>query len=189
MFPIIKQLLASKLLTSTPGRVYGGLQNSIAGFRSFPTQGVLSSKEIVIYRKLFDQMDSNKDGYLTKEDLRKGLMDFVNYSVSDEELKNTMETLDSDGDGNVGFTEFISYVAWSRHTRKEEVIEEAFRNVDRDDDGLISKKEVREALVSLGVVPNEASLEDIVPATGKGQDGTLNLEEFRQIFHNKDNAE
>lgn len=168
----------------TPSHLFGGSQKSVAGFKSFPTKELLTPKEIVIYKRLFDQMDSNKDGFLTRDDLRKGLKDFVNYSATEHELKETMETLDSDGDGSVSFDEFISYVAWSRHMT-EEAIKDAFRTFDRDNDGLISKSEVREALLSLGVAPNEAILENIFSHSEKHKDGTLTLEEFRQLFYKK----
>lgn len=154
--------------------------------KSTGAKSILSKNEINIYKRLFDEMDSNKDGYLTKDDLKKGLKEFVNYSATEEELKDTMDTLDRDKDGSVGFDEFIDYIAWSRQMRSEEAIRYAFETFDRNKDGLINKNELREALVSLGFVPNESLLNNIMLITDVDSDGNISFEEFKKVFYSKD---
>uniref|UniRef100_A0A1B6LX26 EF-hand domain-containing protein n=1 Tax=Graphocephala atropunctata TaxID=36148 RepID=A0A1B6LX26_9HEMI len=158
---------------------------NLALMKTYNFSDILSNKEIGIYKKLFDEMDSNKDGLLTKDDLRKGLKDFVNYTATEEELKETMDTLDSDKDGSVGFDEFIGYIAWSRQMRTEEAIKYAFETFDKNNDGLINREELREALVSLGLVPNESLLNNIMLHNDRDSDGNITLAEFRKVFYNK----
>lgn len=177
-------------------KLFSGLNKNISPpvktyteFKIFNAKDILSKNEISIYKKLFDRMDSNSDGFLTKDDLKKGLKDYVNYTASEQELSETMETLDSDQDGSVGFDEFIGYIAWSRQMRTEEAIKYAFQTFDKNDDGYINKEELREALVSLGLVPNESLLDNIMRLSDKDSDGNITLDEFRKVFYSKDITE
>ncbi|XP_054269129.1 uncharacterized protein LOC128990658 [Macrosteles quadrilineatus] len=153
--------------------------------KTYKAEEVLSNNEMSVYKRLFNKMDSNKDGNLTKEDLKQGLKDFVNYSASEEELEETMKTLDSDKNGTIDFEEFIGYIAWSRQMRVEESIKYAFGTFDRNKDGLINKDELREALVSLGVMPNEVLLNNIMLVSDVDSDGNITMSQFKDIFYYK----
>uniref|UniRef100_A0A1B6G1B8 EF-hand domain-containing protein n=1 Tax=Cuerna arida TaxID=1464854 RepID=A0A1B6G1B8_9HEMI len=183
MFPLFKNLVRASSNMSRLKRL--PIVQNMAFMKTTNVSDILSNKEIGVYKKLFDKMDSNKDGFLSKDDLRKGLKDFVNYTATEEELKETMDTLDSDKDGSVGFDEFIGYIAWSRQMRTEEAIKYAFETFDKNSDGLINRDELREALVSLGLVPNESLLNNIMRLTDKDSDGNITLDEFRKVFYNK----
>jgi len=60
-------------------------------------------------RKLFQAMDVDGSGYLTKDDLKKLLKD-AGYAneISDAELGKLIAKVDTSGDGKVSFEEFVA---------------------------------------------------------------------------------
>lgn len=55
---------------------------------------------------LFNHFDSNNDGYITKKELKKGLMKIRKHT--DEEVEAIMNSIDTDKNGAINFNEFIS---------------------------------------------------------------------------------
>ena len=57
-------------------------------------------------RKAFDVMDANKDGVVTKEEL-KTLLKGLGEEVTDEIVDEMINIADENGDGKVQFEEFV----------------------------------------------------------------------------------
>ncbi|XP_037960105.1 neo-calmodulin-like [Teleopsis dalmanni] len=56
-------------------------------------------------QKLFDILDTNKDGYLTPQEMRR-VAEITGFDISDEKINEMVQILDVDGDGKVSFEEF-----------------------------------------------------------------------------------
>ena len=65
----------------------------------------LSADQIAELRKAFDVMDENKDGQVTKDELKK-LLSGLGEEVTDEIVDEMINIADTDGDGKVNFEEF-----------------------------------------------------------------------------------
>ena len=65
----------------------------------------LSEDQVAELRKAFDVMDENKDGQVTKEELKK-LLGGLGEEVTDEIVDEMINIADTDGDGKVNFDEF-----------------------------------------------------------------------------------
>ena len=65
----------------------------------------LSADQIAELRKAFDVMDENKDGQVTKEELKK-LLQGLGEEVTDEIVDEMINIADENGDGKVNFDEF-----------------------------------------------------------------------------------
>ncbi len=65
----------------------------------------LNQEQIDELRKAFDVMDENKDGQVTKDELKK-LLQGLGEEVTDEIVNEMISIADEDGDGKVNFTEF-----------------------------------------------------------------------------------
>ena len=66
----------------------------------------LTADQVAELKKAFEVMDANKDGVVTKEELRtllKGLGEDVTDDVVDEMIK----IADENGDGKIQFDEFV----------------------------------------------------------------------------------
>ena len=67
----------------------------------------LSAEQIAELRKAFDVMDANKDGVVTKEEL-KNLLKGLGEDVTDEVVDEMIAIADTNNDGKVQFEEFCN---------------------------------------------------------------------------------
>ena len=67
----------------------------------------LSADQIAELRKAFDVMDANKDGVVTKEEL-KNLLKGLGEDVTDEVVDEMIAIADTNNDGKVQFEEFCN---------------------------------------------------------------------------------
>ncbi len=67
----------------------------------------LSADQIAELRKAFDVMDANKDGEVTKEEL-KNLLKGLGEDVTDEVVDEMIAIADTNNDGKVQFEEFCN---------------------------------------------------------------------------------
>ena len=58
-------------------------------------------------RRAFAEMDANKDGFLSEEELMKGLKKVGFANVSRDQVAKLAANLDRDGDGKIDFEEFV----------------------------------------------------------------------------------
>ncbi len=65
----------------------------------------LSQDQVAELRKAFDVMDENKDGQVTKDELKK-LLQGLGEDVTDEIVNEMISIADDNGDGKVNFEEF-----------------------------------------------------------------------------------
>ena len=65
----------------------------------------LTADQAAELRKAFDVMDENKDGQVTKDELKK-LLSGLGEEVTDEIVDEMINIADQDGDGKVNFDEF-----------------------------------------------------------------------------------
>lgn len=99
-----------------------------------------------IYKRLFETMDKDKDGVLSKEEIRAGLKYFVDYHPSDAELDAAMNILDRKKKGSVDFNDFLNYISFVKRIGNEQFIKAAFDYADSDRDGYLSKEDLRKSL-------------------------------------------
>ena len=67
----------------------------------------LSADQIAELRKAFDVMDANKDGVVTKDEL-KNLLKGLGEDVTDEVVDEMIAIADTNNDGKVQFEEFCN---------------------------------------------------------------------------------
>ena len=68
----------------------------------------LSDKEIRELRKTFDSYDLNRDGFINPEEFHALLIE-LDGDVSREECLLDFEVADTEGDGYIGFKEFVAW--------------------------------------------------------------------------------
>ncbi|HUK01512.1 MAG TPA: EF-hand domain-containing protein [Steroidobacteraceae bacterium] len=67
-----------------------------------------TAEELVTLRKLFDACDSNGDGFIDPGEFH-ALLQQLDGNVSREECAIDFEVADTEGDGYIGFKEFIAW--------------------------------------------------------------------------------
>ena len=94
--------------------------------------------------EFFNIIDENKDGYITKKELKSGLK---NYPHIDKDLINSiMKSIDTDRNGALSFNEFLAAVMNESISKDYSKRAKAFKFFDKNDNGFINDKQLKAAL-------------------------------------------
>jgi len=109
-------------------------------------------------RPVFDALDINKDGYVTKKELFTALRQKNNKLIEDligHRWSEAFDKMDTNNDNKVSWREFKRFLFAKTQIyltppkrKRLEVIEKAFEKCDHDKDGYITKKELIKTLRS-----------------------------------------
>ena len=138
------------------------------------------SKEVQELRRLFEQMDTGKTGYISFEEFREG---FQKYSGDEAEMNAIFQGMDIFKDGHISYTEFMAAALTTRGNVTEEQAVEAFEQLDVDHSGTITVDNLR---TMLGRDFEEEEAERIIDEIDITRDGMVSMEEF--IFAFRKNA-
>ena len=110
----------------------------------------MTEEIIADFRAAFKTFDTDEDGYLSLEELGNLLIKLGQPVTKDEIIEMTNE-IDIEGNGTIDFKEFILLMARKmRDYDNEDEYIEAFRIFDKNNDDLISKEELKEAMTIIG---------------------------------------
>ena len=140
--------------------------------------------------KLFNQIDENGDGKISKEELYNGLQHFLNKTG--DELKNEVElifnNIDADHNGYIEYEEFIRAAIDKNYFLSNNFIKFAFNYFDRDGSGNITMEEVKNLFYQNEKNKKSAEaqkqLKNSFDEIDVNHDGSLSFEEFVQMMKN-----
>eukprot|EP00825_Cyclidium_porcatum_P045113 TRINITY_DN6771_c0_g1_i3.p1 TRINITY_DN6771_c0_g1~~TRINITY_DN6771_c0_g1_i3.p1 ORF type:complete len:455 (+),score=106.20 TRINITY_DN6771_c0_g1_i3:263-1627(+) len=133
--------------------------------------------------KQFQVLDKNGDGYLTKEELIVGYEKVLNDRFKAQNIiEKVFSDLDQDQSGKVDFTEFITACINKEKQLSKDKIEKAFRLIDIDNNGQITKQEIEQMMGGLPI--NTATWDLLLKECDKNNDGMVSLQEFLDLFLN-----
>jgi calmodulin len=154
-------------------------------------------------RDAFAVFDRDSNGFITPDEVRHVLAEW-GEKISDEEVQKMITEADQDGDGKVDFNEFkrmmtatnaasfplfLSCLAEKAldtvDSSEEERIKEAFRLFDRDGNGLITRREIKEAMTELGDNMSDEDVDAMIKEADLNGDWELDYAEFRIMMLNK----
>ncbi|RCV36347.1 hypothetical protein SEVIR_7G321500v4 [Setaria viridis] len=144
----------------------------------------LSKQQIEEFREAFSLFDKDGDGTITSKELGT-VMRSLGQSPSEEELQEMVKEVDADGSGAIDFQEFLTLLA--RQMREangadEEELREAFRVFDQDQNGFISRDELRHVLQNLGERLSDDELAEMLREADVDGDGQINYTEFAKVM-------
>lgn len=143
----------------------------------------LGEGDIKSLRDLFTELDTNGDGLLTVEELRAGLEKAVVKDVP-ADLQSIMESIDCDGSGRIDYTEFLAATIDLRVLLQEDICWSAFRVMDKDNNGKVSKSELRSILNDDDVqeVADSGSFARVMEEADRDEDGEIDFDEFMKMM-------
>lgn len=136
----------------------------------------LSEEEIKGLKAMFANMDTDKSGTITYEELKSGLAR-LGSRLSEAEVKQLMEAADVDGNGTIDYIEFISATMHRHRLERDENLYKAFQYFDKDSSGYITRDELAAAMKEYGM-GDESSIKEIISEVDTDNDGRINYEEF-----------
>jgi len=94
---------------------------------------------------MFEMMDTSKDGFLTIDELKAGIQQQMgSFYFKRTDWDQVLVSMDTNGDGRIDFTEFISAAYDRSKLLCRENLNIAFKMFDLDGNGSITKDELRQ---------------------------------------------
>ncbi|CAD6260001.1 unnamed protein product [Miscanthus lutarioriparius] len=140
----------------------------------------LTEDEIKGLKQMFNNMDTDKSGTITVEELKEGLTK-LGSKISEAEVQKLMEAVDVDKSGSIDYAEFLTAMMNKHKLEKEEDLIRAFQHFDKDDSGYITRDELQQAMAEYGV-SDEASIKEVLDEVDKDKDGRIDYEEFVEMM-------
>ncbi|KAG4955233.1 hypothetical protein JHK87_040827 [Glycine soja] len=136
----------------------------------------LSEEEIKGLKQMFNNMDTDRSGTITFEELKSGLTK-LGSKLSESEIKQLMDAADVDKSGTIDYQEFITATINRHKLEKEENLFKAFQYFDKDSSGYITRDELRQALTEYQM-GDEATIDEVIDDVDTDNDGKINYQEF-----------
>lgn len=136
----------------------------------------LSEDEIKGLKAMFTNMDTDKSGTITYEELKTGLAR-LGSKLSEAEVKDLMDAADVDGNGTIDYIEFITATMHRHKLERDEHLFKAFLYFDKDRSGFITRDELELAMKEYGM-GDDASIKEVIAEVDTDNDGRINYEEF-----------
>lgn len=136
----------------------------------------LSAEEIHGLKAMFTNMDTDKSGTITYEELKAGLAR-LGSKLTEAEVRQLMDAADVDGNGTIDYIEFITATMHRHRLEREENLYKAFQYFDKDSSGFITRDELETAMQEHGV-GDQATIKEIIDEVDSDNDGNINYEEF-----------
>lgn len=118
-------------------------------------------------KEAFDLMDRDGDGTIKSEDLMHFLQHSVRTDLCDEDVESMISLADRDGNGAVDFEEFLSLIPQPESAPGNKFLEDMFRVLDRNGDGVLSEADLCGVMGELGQSLSPEEVHDMLrTATG-----------------------
>ena len=139
----------------------------------------LSQKEIQDYQEAFNFFDSDKDGFITIQEVGK-VMRSIGLYPSEEELAQISKSTRS----KVDFNEFLNLASKNIVENKinEQQMREAFKVFDNFGNGLINLNQMRVTLQKLGEKLRDEEIDEMIRECDIDAEGNVNYEDLVRIL-------
>merc|ERR1711899_254828 len=142
-------------------------------------------KSVADIKAAFKRLDANGDGQICRDEMRNGMR------LGDADLDVVFALGDLDGDGEISLAEFIRVMSPSTATALarfrntfmtiEDVVS-AFRIIDSNNDGSLSKTELESGMNSFGKKFTAKEVESVFVLADVNSDGEINYSEFVSLM-------
>jgi calcium-dependent protein kinase len=131
--------------------------------------------------ELFKSLDKDGNGTLSRQEILEGMNLFSRVTGIEEEVDRIMLQVDSDGSGEIDYTEFITATLNKSRLLSRERLEIAFKMYDIDGSGTISKDELK-AIFGKQKEYGDEFWENMIREVDKNGDGVIDIHEFSDMM-------
>lgn len=146
-------------------------------------QGLEKSEEEQILEEAFNLCDHDKNGTICSSEI--GLcLRALSLNPTDKEIKEIVDEIDKNKSGRIEFCEFRDYYkkVKEKSKNKKEDIMCAFQFFDKDGNGFIEAKELKEILTNLGDCMTDEQISQMIEVADVDKDGQINYKEFAEFM-------
>ena len=141
----------------------------------------MSDDELKLLKKLFFELDVKGVGVITKDELFKGMEECYDRKITREESDEIFGNIDYDNNGTISFDEFVKAAIDKKKLLTDEKLKAAFSLFDRNGDGDIEAKELKEVIGDENNMGDKVFLEMIEEVDLDGN-GVIDFEEFKTMM-------
>jgi len=145
----------------------------------------LSKDQVVMLRKAFDMFDKEKKGVINTN-MVATILRSLGQTFEENDLKDLIDEIDSDGSGELEFEEFTGLAAKFLGEEDAEAMQqelrEAFRLYDKEGNGYINVSDLREILRALDDAVGEDELDEMITEIDTDGSGTVDFDEFLEMM-------
>jgi calcium-dependent protein kinase len=169
----------------TPGIINQGVIESLKQYKPrnlFQTEicaiivKYLSPCKISTLKATFMALDQGKTGYISLSELKQGLKS-AGYDLNSQQIEEILRNADFKKDGRINYSEFLAATT----LLDEEVLWRAFRLFDVDKSGVITEKNVQEAMKRAGRARGKEEISVMMRAAGASEAG-LSYDQFKEVM-------
>ena len=165
-------------------KTFGKGQKLKEAVQTFIATQLLTAQETKELRTLFQAIDSNGDGKLSRQELIEEYRKTMSSEDAEREVDVIMEKVDSDKSGFIDYTEFLQASMDHKKMMNADTLTRAFSVFDTDNSGKISAEEIRRAL-GQEAESEETLWREIIREVDQNGDGEIDLIEFAAILKTK----
>lgn len=194
----LQNTTTSNKQVQTPSNIVITKAEKSSAMKSSNTSGQFKAE----LRSVFATFDKNNDGHITQQELKESLKN-IGITMSDKDVKEMVEKVDSNGDGLIDLDEFCElFESMMMSTREEAMneedenrkekeedggsgyLKEAFDVFDGDGDGTITVEELGLVLSSLGFKEGKLleNCKEMIRKVDMDGDGKINFDEFKKMM-------
>ncbi len=130
--------------------------------------------------EMFQSLDKNGDGVLTKEEIYDGYKEALGDMEAKKEVDRIFAEVDIDGSGTIDYNEFVMAATNRQKLLNKEKLEATFKVFDKDGSGSISADEIRAVLCAKN--DNKKAIDDLIKEIDQNGDGEISLSEFKEMM-------
>jgi len=142
----------------------------------------LTDEQIIEFREAFQAFDKDGSGSITTKELGT-VMRSLGQNLNESEIKEIIDEVDEDKNGTIDFHEFLSLMARKmKILDKEDELLDAFKILDVDGTGKISKYQLRYIILSTETGFTGNDIEELIKKTEIDDDGNIDLHDFIKVL-------
>ena len=136
----------------------------------------IGDKEISELKQVFKAFDKNNDGQIDFEEFKKGLKEIKSQHFSEQEISEYFSSIDTDKNNKIDYTEFLAATLEKKTYLQKERLFEAFCMMDKDNDGKITRDELKSVLKLESA--DDKLIADLMNKADTNKDGVIDYQEF-----------
>ena len=132
-------------------------------------------------RQMFTKWDTNADGHISLDELKQHMAEITSvFQLAEPDILKMMKAADSNDDGYVDYTEFLTAAFDKRKLLSEVNIDRAFNIFDVNGDGQISREELKQVFGGGSSEVTESLWNEIITECDQNNDGHISQDEFKR---------